>query len=132
MRTECSAIAIMRVLLPSHSGLAGGTEFDTAWDHWTAVDSTSEAEADRIAEDNRKYFDEVLVTHPEWGAFFRRFEDLEILGEKIGEGGQAEIFAAKSPSFLHPVVHLELVAKVWKAGVSLKDLERQWPPQSLL
>ena len=95
------------------------------------VDAESEAELERVGEENRKYFDEVLVNHPQWGAFFGRFEDLEV-GAKIGEGGQAEIFAASSKSFRDPNVDgLQLVAKVWKEGVSLRDLEQQWPPQML-
>ena len=103
------------------------TEFETAQDHWTVVDAGSAAELDRVGEENRKYFDELLVKHPEWGAFFQRIKDLEA-GAKIGEGGQAEIFAAASASYLER----QLVVKVWKEGVSLRDLERQWPPQMLL
>ncbi|KAG0554242.1 hypothetical protein KC19_12G076000 [Ceratodon purpureus] len=110
---------------PRIMGLLKGekTEYDTAKDHWTALDPESEAEAEMIAEENRKYFDEVLAKHPEWGGFFTRIEHLE-LGEKIGEGAQAEIFAASSTVGMGT----ELVAKVWKEGVSLKQLERQWPP----
>ena len=72
------------------------------------------------------------MKHPEWGAFFGRFEDLEV-GAKIGEGGQAEIFTASSKSFNKPrydgVGEVSLVAEVWKEEVSLRDLERQWPPR---
>lgn len=106
------------------------TETETTKDHWTVMDPTCEAEAERITEENRKYFDEVLVSHPKWGAFFTKFGDLEV-GAKIGEGGQAEIFKAKSPSFEFKGRYRELVAKVFREGVSLQDLERQWPPQML-
>jgi serine/threonine protein kinase len=105
------------------------TELETARDHWTVVDRGSEEEEERVAQENCKYFDEVLVKHPEWGAFFSGFEDLQV-GAKIGEGGQAEIFEATSQAFRN-IYERELVAKVWKKGVSLKDLERQWPPQML-
>jgi serine/threonine protein kinase len=91
------------------------------------------AKADQsIAKENRKYFDEVLMNHPQWGAFFTGFEDLEV-GVKIGEGGQAEIFAASSPSFKPWKGYKPppLVAKVFKESVSLRHLAQQWPPQLL-
>ncbi|KAG0582101.1 hypothetical protein KC19_3G034400 [Ceratodon purpureus] len=116
---------------PRIMGLLNGekTEFDTAREHWTALDPEGEAEAEKIADENRKYFDEVLAKHPEWGAFFTRIQHLEV-GDKIGEGAQAEIFAiSSSPRIVDVREEVELVAKVWKAGVSLKHLERQWPPQ---
>jgi serine/threonine protein kinase len=53
------------------------------------------------------------------------------VGAKIGEGGQAEIFEATSKTSFEDYLNMGLVAKVWKKGVSLKDLERQWPPQML-
>ena len=86
------------------------------------MDGVSAAEVERIAEENRKYFDEVLVKHPEWGAFFKgKFEDLEV-GMKIR---QAEIFAASSNSFKAPryggIGDVTLVAKVWKEEVSEKS-----------
>ncbi|KAG0598512.1 hypothetical protein M758_12G080500 [Ceratodon purpureus] len=114
---------------PRIMGLLNGekTELETTREHWTALDPQGEAEAEMIAEENRRYFDEVLAKHPEWGGFFTRIEHLE-LGEKIGEGAQAEIFAASSSTMVNN--HL-LVAKVWKEGVSLKHLERQWPPQMM-
>lgn len=87
------------------------------------MDLKSYAEEERIGVENRKYFDEVLVKHKEWGAFFSKFKDLE-LGEKIAEGGQAEIFALKCTN--------ELVAKVFKENVSLKDLERQRPREVMI
>lgn len=59
------------------------------------MDPECEAELEKIGEENRKYFDEVLVKHAEWGRFFTRFNDVE-LGAKIGEDGQADIFAATS------------------------------------
>ncbi|KAG0614038.1 hypothetical protein M758_6G146700 [Ceratodon purpureus] len=108
------------------------TALETTKEHWTALDPESEAEAEKIADENRKYFDEVLAKHPEWGAFFTRFQHLE-LGEKIGEGAQAEIFAVTSfPRMVYPDGdEMHLVAKVWKARVSLKHLERQWPPEMM-
>ncbi|KAG0598492.1 hypothetical protein M758_12G078800 [Ceratodon purpureus] len=120
---------------PRIMGLLKGekTELETTRQHWTALDPESEAKTEKIAEENRKYFDEVLAKHPEWGGFFSRIEHLE-LGEKIGEGAQAEIFAASSsPRMVYPTSkrEVELVAKVWKAAVSLKQLERQWPPQMM-
>jgi serine/threonine protein kinase len=97
------------------------TETETSKDHWSVVDFKSQAEEERIGVENREYFDDVLVKHEEWGAFFSKFGDLK-LGEKIGEGGQAEIFASTFQRHTKP-----LVAKVFKKNVSLEDLERQWP-----
>ena len=59
------------------------------------------------------------MNHPQCGAFFTRFEDLEV-GVKIGEGGQPEIFAASSPSFKpwNGYKPPPLVAKVFKESVS--------------
>ncbi|KAG0598904.1 hypothetical protein M758_12G110700 [Ceratodon purpureus] len=103
------------------------TLFDTARDHWTVVDPTSEAELESIDEENRRYFDEVLVKHSEWGAFFNKYEDVEV-GAKIGEGAQAEIFEATSLKF---GTTAPLVVKVFKKGFPLESLQQQWPPQML-
>ncbi|KAG0554382.1 hypothetical protein KC19_12G087100 [Ceratodon purpureus] len=105
------------------------TEEETTKDHWTGVQPTSQAEEERIGEENRKYFDEVLVNHPDWGDLFTKFVGLK-LGAKIGEGGQAEIFEAQC-WFNRERSGAHWVAKVWKVGVSLKDLEQQWPPEML-
>ena len=51
------------------------TEFEPTQDHLTIVDAGRAPEMERVAKDNRKYFDEVLVKHPKSGAFFQRFED---------------------------------------------------------
>ncbi|KAG0554246.1 hypothetical protein KC19_12G076300 [Ceratodon purpureus] len=116
---------------PRIMGLLNGekTELETMREHWTALDP---AKTEKIAKKNRKYFDKVLAKHPEWGDFFRRIEHLE-LGEKIGEGAQAEIFAASSSPRMgnRSKREVPLVAKVWKEGVSLKHLERQWPPEMM-
>lgn len=54
------------------------TEYETAAKHWTEVDANHMEEVERIiGEENQKYFNEVLVKHPKWGAYFTgvwRFE----------------------------------------------------------
>ena len=48
--------------------------------------------ARRDAEINRKHF-EVLKNHPEWGGLLK--DVMVVLGEKINEGAEAEIYDAK-------------------------------------
>ena len=60
--------------------------------------------------------------------FFRRsWYDLEI-GEKIAEGGHAEIFTASGTNLHDGTKKDDLVVKVFKEGFSLVDLQRWWPP----
>ncbi|KAG0587885.1 hypothetical protein KC19_2G198900 [Ceratodon purpureus] len=95
--------------------------------HWTEPScSTSDSECGLERVSNSEAF-ERLKEDPEWGSFFRRsWYDL-VIGEKIAEGGQAEIFAASGTSLRDGSV-INLVVKVFKEGYFLRDLQRQWPP----
>ena len=99
--------------------------------HWSDLDPAS---ADtRTSRANWEAF-EILKENPEWGTFFSYYDDPEVeleLGEKIAEGGQAEIFLAterrrnkQEGGSSSSVVG---VAKVFKVGFSLQVLQSQWP-----
>lgn len=98
------------------------TEYETATKHCKEVDTSHMEEVEMIGEESNKYFNEVLVKHSKWGAFFTEFQDLKV-GKKIGEGGQAEIFEATTH------IDTNLAVKIFKKEVFLKNLERQWPSQ---
>lgn len=55
--------------------------------------------------------------------FFRDWGDALVVGKKIAEGGQAEIFEA---TLQWKYGKEKCVLKVFKSGYSLADLERQW------
>lgn len=64
---------------------------------------------------NREAF-ERLKEHEEWKLFFRRsWYDLKI-GEKIAEGGQANLFAASGTNLPDGTMRDDLVVKVFKEG----------------
>ena len=56
-----------------------------------------------------------------WGRFINDWWSRIEVGEKIAEGGQAEIFNVPCS------VATRTVAKVMKKGFRLRDLEKQWP-----
>ncbi|KAG0609943.1 hypothetical protein M758_7G026200 [Ceratodon purpureus] len=91
-------------------------EIESSKVHWSELSSTY-----HDPENDRKHF-EVLKGHPQSGGFFREFEGL-VVGKKIGEGAQAEIYEAG------PIVDIndDLVLKVMKGGCPLQSLQRQWP-----
>jgi serine/threonine protein kinase len=106
-------------------------EIESSKSHWTEL-SKKENESKELWSDNEEVMEsnqvvfERLKEHPEWGPFFRRsWYDLEI-GEKIGEGGQAEIFAASGTN-LRDGTKRDLVVKAFKDGYFLGDLQRWWP-----
>jgi serine/threonine protein kinase len=56
-----------------------------------------------------------------WGGFFKDFDQSLVVGEKIAEGAQAEIYAATLFG------SYECILKMFKQGYALSDLQRQWP-----
>lgn len=97
--------------------------------HWSDLDPAS-AET-RTTRANWEAF-EILKENPEWGSFFSYYDDPEVeleLGEKIAEGGQAEIFLAteRRRNKLGRSSSVVCVAKVFKIGFSLQVLQSQWP-----
>ncbi|KAG0587882.1 hypothetical protein KC19_2G198600 [Ceratodon purpureus] len=116
-------------LSKQRGNFANDVDFDImcSRSHWTEPScSTSDSECGLERISNSEAF-EGLKEDPEWGAFFRRsWYDL-VIGEKIAEGGQAEIFAASGIG-LRDGIKIDLVVKVFKEGYFLRDLQRQWPP----
>ncbi|KAG0601119.1 hypothetical protein M758_11G085300 [Ceratodon purpureus] len=87
--------------------------------HWSELAETDEDE-EYSPEANLMHF-ERLKAHPRiWGEFFRDFDSL-VVGEKIGEGAQAEIYAATLSGLY------ECAVKVFKEGYALRGLQQQWP-----
>jgi hypothetical protein len=102
--------------------------------HWSEVDPAMS----QIEEKNRDYFE--LLRRTKYKSmmsghssriseitrrdFFTEWGDEIVVGEKLDEGGQAEIFAATHTR------HGALVVKVFKGGSVLRDLAKQWPPAS--
>jgi hypothetical protein len=120
-------------LIEQESNFANGKEFEiecskSSWTERTVSTSSSADGHERVS--NREAF-ERLKEHEEWKPFFRRsWYDLKI-GEKIAEGGQAEIFAASGTNWCDGrdrTTTDDLVVKVFKEGHSLVDLQRLWPP----
>ncbi|KAG0594413.1 hypothetical protein M758_UG074900 [Ceratodon purpureus] len=116
-------------LSKQRGNFANDVDFDImcSRSHWTEPScsiSDSDCGLERVS--NSEAF-ERLKENPEWGAFFRRpWYDL-VIGEKIAEGGQAEIFAA-SGTGLRDGIKINLVVKVFKEDYFLRDLQRLWPP----
>lgn len=99
--------------------------------HWSDLDpSCADSRTPRA---NCEAF-EILKENPEWGSFFSYYDDPEVelqLGEKIAEGGQAEIFLAterrRNKQGGGSSSSVVCVAKVFKVGFSLQVLQSQWP-----
>ena len=74
-------------------------------------------------ETNREIFASIKK---QWGGFFSEKwgNNLE-LGNKIAEGGQAEIFEVEGG--IDSVLRMEFVVKAFKKGYSLRSLQIQWP-----
>ena len=132
------------------TGKASGETEESHWD--TEEPSEDGSGAARVLccpsmntpEGRRDYFEE-LKTHPEWGPFFSEVQEV-VVGEKIAEGGQAEIYVAEvtfkdgrkfkdSKQYgirSEQYCNSEFIVKVMKDGCALQDLQRQWPKGMLL
>ena len=94
--------------------------------HWSQLantDSEGESDTEYSPEGNLEHF-ERLKAQQGWGEFFRDLDSL-VVGEKIGEGAQAEIYAATL--FVDNELRIHCAVKVFKEGYALRDLQRQWP-----
>nr|XP_024397831.1 uncharacterized protein LOC112293033 [Physcomitrium patens]PNR38202.1 hypothetical protein PHYPA_021313 [Physcomitrium patens] len=81
-----------------------------------------EASASEIEETNREILDRI---NEQWGGHFsKKWGDNLVLGPKIAEGGQAEIFEVEGGI---DVLRMEFVVKLFKIGYSLRSLQAQWP-----
>jgi hypothetical protein len=102
-------------------------EIEASKDHWSQLDPTS-AVQDVHHETDLEIFHSLAE---KWGKFFFEFGDRLVVGEKIAEGGQAEIF--KAEVIWHPIAEEDIglrracVLKVFSKGWALGDLQKQWP-----
>ena len=113
--------------------------------HWSTVErpyrgSSSErsSSGDEEEEDERELDEEVLQAnraamedqkgHPMWGKLFQEERDrVYEKGEKIGKGGQAEIYAGICTDKPEDRPGRHVVFKVFRKGTCLEDLIKQWP-----
>ena len=145
-------------------------EYEVSKDHWTEVDlkyfsaaksvgmfpsdsgsesgfrGTTEMDSLELLEENVEFMKSLQRENPD-NNFFHYDDGEWVLGRKIGEGGQAEIYEVDQ--FIRPDVQKiyevdqfikpdgqktsfePRVLKVFKAGYSLVDLQKQWPPALL-
>lgn len=105
-------------------------EIECSKDHWSQLRPTDSTDSESSLDDNTMKTNlevfEDLRKHPEWGKFFKLFGERLVVGAKLAEGGQAEIFEA----VLHGgdgSLDEKWVLKVFKEGSFLRDLQNQWP-----
>ena len=103
-------------LMKARSEYASAVEYEieASRGHWSEVAGATSDEDDEKGELDQEVFARLQKT---WGRFFIRWGDIIEVGEKIAEGGQAEIFKLGKYG----------VVKVMKEGFRLRDLEKQWP-----
>lgn len=101
--------------------------------HWSEVVDSDSNEVQVPAEISNRGVFETLQDHPKWGNFFRTFDKKDlIMGDKIAEGGQAEIYdvqVLRKSKFTQR--SSTMVLKVFKKGFYLQELQSQWPPGML-
>lgn len=116
-------------MMQQRKEFASDVEFDieTSKDHWSETLESVGARA-RVAEANKKVFESLKK---KWGSFFVDRGHLWVVGEKIAEGGQAEIFNAARP-YPDGKIKEGYVLKVFKDGNALKDLVQHQFPQGML
>ena len=99
-------------------------EVETIWSVHSCTDSDiPDIESTKLA--NHEHF-EMLKDHPEWGGFFKDIQ--VVLGEKINEGAQAEIYDAKVKFVDENWIDYGYYAvKLMKGNRPLQDFQKQWP-----
>ena len=110
-------------LMKARSEYASAVEYEIEGSrgHWSEVAGATSDEDDEKGESDQEVFARLQKT---WGQFFRDWGDIIEVGEKIAEGGQAEIF--NTPWKYRPE-KASGVVKVMKEGFRLRDLEKQLP-----
>lgn len=109
--------------------------------HWSIVAECKMDEDEEAEASNLEVFKD-LRSHPKWGNFFITFGEGGgigelVMGQKFAEGGQAELYDAHI-QWYHPTVqvesllHVKWALKVFKKGISLRQLQVQWPRGMLL
>jgi hypothetical protein len=108
--------------------LGNGVEFEieSSRDHWTSTDDSTREEEYSVERD-RQYFEKLKLDHHcQSQHFFKDLDDL-VVGEKIGEGGQGDIYVAGFKETGRETT-FDYVVKVLKGDIPLKLLHSQWPP----
>lgn len=111
-------------MIESRSEFYTAAEFEIASSksHWTQLDSDDD-DVQYSPEDDLKHF-ESLKKDYRWDSDEHNFDEHNlVVGKKIAEGGQAEIFEAESDMNREE----RFVVKVFKQGYPLRALQRQWP-----
>ena len=90
--------------------------------HWSEMDDATSDEDDENGESDVEVFRSL---QQKWGNFFHDWGDELEVGEKIAEGGQAEIFNALVTGWER--MKVECVVKVFKEGYALRHLQKQLP-----
>ncbi|KAG0570876.1 hypothetical protein KC19_6G194100 [Ceratodon purpureus] len=116
-------------LMQMRSEYATAVEFEIEASkvHWSELDSTNSDED----EENQTDVEVFQKLKEKWGDFFCDYGDGLVMGKKIAEGGQAEIYEASWSSRaifkLGEQVGGFDVLKVFKEGWALQHLQKQWP-----
>jgi serine/threonine protein kinase len=101
-------------------------EIESSRDHWTSTDDSTREEEYSVERD-RQYFEKLKLDHHcQSQHFFKDLDDL-VVGEKIGEGGQGDIYVAGFKETGRETT-FDYVVKVLKGDIPLKLLHSQWPP----
>ncbi|KAG0559878.1 hypothetical protein KC19_10G136200 [Ceratodon purpureus] len=125
-RSSSSSSKRIKSMIKNRSNFSSEAEFNIEFSeiHWSELtDSDTDDASTRLT--NREYF-QVLTNHPEWGGFFKDIN--VVLGEKISEGGQAEIYDAKVEfADGREFDYGYYVVKLMKGDNPLQVFQRQWP-----
>jgi len=111
--------ACTQSMIENRSRFTSDVEFEIEYSkvHWSEVDLTPTVE--NFGELNCAYFlalkEKYYLMEPSINFFMER-DDI-VIGKKIGEGGQAEIYE----------VGEDYVVKIFDPSFRLEDLEKQWP-----
>jgi hypothetical protein len=100
-------------------------EIEASKDYWSELAISLSVGEQAAAEKNLQTFRSLQKQWP--CGFFREVGDGEmVVGQKIAEGGQAEIFEARfTEGFPDAQVHIDYILKVFKQGSSLQALQQQ-------
>ena len=119
-------------MLQRRSDFQNEVEFqiEASKDHWSEMlPKTDHALGDTASlideiRSNRQVFESLKE---QWGDFFWDYGDRLVLGKKIAEGGQAEIFEADVQFPNQDDCRFQFVAKVMKGPCSLLNVQSQLP-----
>lgn len=108
------------------------SEIEASKSTWSEVSSSSTLTGEALASDNLRVFKSLRQRWP--GRFFELWKEEEYeVGEKLAEGGQAELFELwllNTPGGERNLIYPKVI-KVFKEGTSLQDLQTLLPPGML-